>query len=76
MARKEKLYTVHTVLYHSDDPKLAYSGPTGDGSFTQRFSRLSDAEAFADGRDYYGKPASVMTDKDVPYRLASRWGVA
>ncbi len=76
MKRPGKPCTVHTVLWHSDNPRDAYAGPMGDGSFTQRFSRLSDAQAFAAGRRYYSKPATVQTDTDVPRHLAQRWGVA
>lgn len=69
--------TVYTVLYHvADDHPSSHAGAAGDGSFTARFKTELSANDFAVGRSYYGKPATVQRDIDVPVALARRWGVA
>jgi|HubBroStandDraft_4_1064222.scaffolds.fasta_scaffold132054_4 hypothetical protein len=74
--RTEKTVTCYCVSYHvADDHPQAYGGAMGDGSFTARFRTERDAEDFARGKEYYGKPARVSRD-EVPKRIAQRWGVA
>ena len=64
------------VLYHvDDDHPQAHGGAFGDGSFIARFRSRAEADRFARGKDYYGKPATVREDR-APRRLAQRWGVA
>ncbi len=71
-----KTVRVWEVIYHSDEERLAHAGAAGDGSFIERFAGKrgeADAQAFAAGRTYYGKPAEVDV-VDAPKRLAARWG--
>jgi hypothetical protein len=74
--RAEKIVTCYCVLYHvADNHHQAGGGANGDGSFIARFRSERDAEIFASGKEYYGKPAKVSRD-DVPKRIAQRWGMA
>jgi len=66
-----KTIRVYEVLYYAGDD--GPSGPAGDGSFIERFRSKADAERFAAGRTYYGRPAKVES-VDAPRRLAQRWG--
>jgi hypothetical protein len=70
-----KTIKVFEVLYHSDNPRDAYAGAAGDGSFIARFRKRADAEAFARGKRCYSGDASV-SECDAPRRLAQRWGLA
>lgn len=72
MSRRVQSNTVHTVLY--DDAR--FPGPAGDGTHSMRFWSLADAEAFAQGRTYYGRPARVTTENDVPDHVLRRWSVS
>lgn len=70
----KRIVTVFSVMFHSDS--RPYAGACGDGSFIQRFRDELTAKDFAIGRHYYGKPAKVTREDDVPLKLAQRWGVA
>jgi hypothetical protein len=59
---------VYTVLYY--DP--INEGPAGDGNHIARFRSKRAALAFAQGKECYGKPATVDED-DAPPRLVNRW---
>lgn len=66
--------TVFSVLYHvDDDDPRAYGGAFGDGSFIARFRSEARAAAFARGRTYYGRPAEVQREDNVPARILARW---
>ncbi len=67
--RREQLNTVHEVLYY--DPRS--SGAAGDCTHIARFRSLRAAQSFANGKECYGKPATVQTDDSVPDRLYDRW---
>lgn len=72
----ERTIRVFEVIYHvEDDHPASHGGAAGDGSFIYRTKSERDANLFASGRTYYGKPA-VAAPVDVPKRLARRWGVA
>lgn len=64
----ERTCTVYTVIV--DDPRSDL------GDSVHRFRSRREAEAFAAGRDHWGRPATVDEDDAVPYRLALRWGCA
>ena len=66
----EKLVKVYEVIVdgHEDGP----AGPACDGTFVSRFRTKKAADAFAEGKTYYGRPAQVMAS-EVSQRLARRW---
>jgi hypothetical protein len=66
------LIRVYEVLY---DLPYGVDGPAGDGHAVYRSRSKAAAERFAQGKDCYGRPASVCED-EVPRRLAQRWGLA
>lgn len=68
-----KTIRVFEVLYYAGDD--GPDGPAGDGSFIERFRDESEATQFANGKHYYGEPSTVEP-RDVPRRLAQRWGMA
>lgn len=70
MSGKPATVKVYEVIYHLDD---GHGGAFGDGSHIKRFRARHQAEDFAKGRTYYGRPAKVDED-DVPRKLAQRWG--
>lgn len=74
MAKPVKIYE---VLYHDDS--RPYAGPAGDGSFIARFrgtkAGKAEAERFANGKHYYGKPA-VVQEAEVSRAAAARYGLA
>lgn len=50
-------------------------GPACDGTKALRFRTRERAEAFAAVSTCYGKPC-VITESDVPLKIAQRWGMA
>lgn len=62
--------TVYEVLHDTGRD----GGPAADGTAILRFSKLADAQRFADSKTCYGHPATVSS-VNVSRRLASRWGL-
>jgi hypothetical protein len=60
--------TVYEVLYYD----ARRPGPAGDCTHVARFRSKRNAEAFAKGRECYGKPATVES-RDAPPRLVNPW---
>jgi hypothetical protein len=64
------------IVYH--DENRPYGGAAGDGSFVARFKATKAgrkaAETFADGRNYYGKPAT-LNESEVSRSTAQRHGL-
>lgn len=71
-----KTVNICEVLYHDD--KNPHGGPAGDGSFIHRFrgtkAGKAEAERFAAGKLYYGKPA-IVHEVDVSRSMAQRHGL-
>lgn len=62
--------TIYEVLHDTGRD----GGPAADGTVIARFSKLIDAQRFADSKTCYGRSASVSS-VNVSRRLAQRWGV-
>lgn len=63
-----RMKTVYEVVYYDG----RHSGAAGDCTHVARFRSKAGAERFADGKECYGKPATVET-AEVPASLADRW---
>lgn len=61
--------TVYTVLFQDESRG---PGPAGDCSHTYRSTVRRNAEKYAEDKEYYGKPATVMDDV-VPMSVYRRW---
>ena len=68
---RQRTVTVYSVLYYDE----RNPGPAGDGTHIMRFRSQQRAAEFAQGREVYGKLATVERD-EVPERLAQRWSIA
>lgn len=65
-----------TVTVFSVIADTAREGPRGDGTIIFRFREEAEAARFAEENTYYGRPATVRRDDDVPRKIAQRWGMA
>lgn len=81
-----KEITVHEVSYDLPDGADTEFGRAARATFghtnsadgymaTARFRDKTKADAFAKGKTFWGRAASVLTS-EVPRRLAQRWGLA